>query len=130
MEGALAVLDSTRAPADVDDWSDSSASEAEEAPSTDRVHAGGAVEQPKRVAAENAAAAAAAKAAEQLQGGLEETERERQVRLGLITPFQSLPGLARGIVRHGAPPLPRPLGIPAAVGPPIRHQAMRLPVHA
>lgn len=116
MEGALAVLDSKRAAEDVDDWSASSESDAEEAPAPDSVGAGGAGQPPKRVAAGNAAAAAAEKAAEQLQGGLEETERERHVRLGLITPFQSLPGLARGIVRRGMPPYLPPLSTPAAVG--------------
>lgn len=99
MQGALATLDTERAAADEDAWSSSSGSDADEAPGT---HAG-AGEQDKGGAAEGAEAAA--RAAEQLQGGLQETERERQVRLGLITPFQSLPGFSRGIVRPGAPAL-------------------------
>ena len=93
MQGALAALDSSKAAADDDAWSSSSASDAEEAPETTAPD----TEPGNR----GEAAAAAAMAAEQLQGGLVETERERQVRLGLITPFQSLPGLSRGIVRQG-----------------------------
>ena len=99
MQGALATLDTERAAADEDAWSSSSGSDADEAPGA----RGGAAEQDRGGAAEGAGAAA--RAAEQLQGGLKETERERQVRLGLITPFQSLPGFSRGIVQQGAPAL-------------------------
>lgn len=51
-----------------------------------------------------------------LGGAIQETEREKQVRLGLITPFQNLPGFSRGVVRRTgvmrllsvlAPPIPQ-----------------------
>eukprot|EP00892_Ulva_mutabilis_P012650 jgi/Ulvmu1/9758/UM055_0098.1 len=96
MQGALSELGS--GAADEDAWSSSSGSDADEATAAEAPVGGPAGEAAKR----GEAAAAAARAAEQLQGGLVETERERQVRLGLITPFQNLPGLSRGIVRRGA----------------------------
>lgn len=97
MQSTLAALDSATGAADEDAWSSSSASDADDAPAAEGVATGAAGEPAKR----GDSSAAAAKAAEQLQGGLVETERERQVRLGLITPFQNLPGLSRGIVRRG-----------------------------
>lgn len=59
---------------------------------------------------------AAGRDAAALGGAIQETEREKQVRLGLITPFQNLPGFSRGVVRRTgvmhllsvlAPPIPQ-----------------------
>lgn len=41
-----------------------------------------------------------------LGSAIKETEREKQIRLGLITPFQNLPGFSRGVVRRTGAPLP------------------------
>ena len=40
-----------------------------------------------------------------LGSAIKETEREKQIRLGLITPFQNLPGFSRGVVRRTGAPL-------------------------
>lgn len=45
-------------------------------------------------------AAGAEEDAAALGGAIQETDREKQVRLGLITPFQNLPDFSRGIVRR------------------------------
>jgi hypothetical protein len=62
---------------------------------------------------------------------LVETDRERHIRMGLITPFQDVPGVARGITRVPAGPLapalvPSPLIAPASQGAKLKATARRL----
>ena len=65
------------------------------------------------------AAAAAGDGSAAQHAPLVETERERQIRMGLITPFQNVAGVATGVTRDGA--------APAAAGVPVLAPAPLMP---
>jgi hypothetical protein len=96
LQGALQALQAEGA-ADEDAWSDSSDDSA--------------------AAADTAADAAGPSSS--APAPLVETERERQIRLGLITPFQNVAGVATGVTREAAPAhaptlVPAPLMLPSS----------------
>eukprot|EP00892_Ulva_mutabilis_P000932 jgi/Ulvmu1/1083/UM105_0042.1 len=91
MQRALAELGSGPGAAEDNASSSSSCCDTDEATADETPVVGPAWEPAKQ----GKAAVAAAQAAEKLQGALVETGCERQVRLGIIMPFQNLLGLAR-----------------------------------
>lgn len=98
LQAALAALPEDGS--DEDAWSDSS----EEGQGTDKT-------------TKKAAPAPAA---------LLETERERHIRMGLITPFDNVAGAASGVRREGAAPEPAPLLTPAHQSAKLERTAKRL----
>ena len=105
LQAALRALEAHPAP-DADAWSDSSADEDQDGagPSSSRAPTAGA-SKPDGSAA--AAGGKAGQAAQPAGRALVETEREKQIRMGLITPFQNVAGVATGVTR-AAPPTAAP----------------------